>query len=152
MRILLVALGLILFAGATVAEEAPLAPGARVRVTLLAHPDAPIVGSLLAYRPESLALAAEPDSAERTFARADIARFERSTGMHNKAGKGALIGAVAGGVAAGLIGALFASAIKEENTEAIPIVLGAGGAVVGGLVGAAIGEGSRYEGWEAIRP
>jgi len=148
-KLLMICLGLILFAGAAIAD---VAPGARVRVTLLAHPDAPIAGSLLAYRPESIALAAEPDSAERTFARADIARFEHSTGMHNNAGKGALIGAVAGGVAAGLIGALFASAIKEGDSDAIPLVLGVGGAVVGGLVGAAIGEDSKHEGWEEVRP
>ena len=146
MRFLQVALGVVLFASAALADEIP--PGARVRVTLLARPEAPVVGSLLTYRPESIVLTAEPDSLERTFARADVAKFERSTGMHNNAGKGAVIGAVVGGVAAGLLGALFASAIKEEGSDAIPLVLGAGGAVVGGLVGAAVGEGSKHEGWE----
>jgi len=149
MRFLQIALALVFFASAAFAD---VAPGTRVRVTLLARPDAPIIGSLLAYRPETLIVAAEPDSAERTFARADLAKFERSTGMHNNAGKGAVIGAVAGGVAAGLLGALFASAIKEGDAEAIPLVLGVGGAVVGGLVGAAIGEDSKHEGWEEVRP
>jgi len=148
-RFLLVALALVLFAGSAFAE---VAPGTRVRVTLLAHPDAPIAGTLLAYRPESIGLAVEPDSTERTFARAELAKFERSTGIHNNAGKGALIGAVAGGVGAALIGALFASAIKEGDSDAIPLVLGVGGAVVGGLVGAAIGEDSKHEGWEEVRP
>ena len=152
MRFLQFALALAFFVSAAFADEAPLAPGARVRVTLLAHPDAPIAGSLLAYRAESLLLAVEPDSAERTFATADIAKLEHSTGMHSKAGKGAVIGAVAGGVAAGLLGALFAGAIKEGDSDAIPLVLGVGGAVVGGLVGAAVGEGSKHEGWETVRP
>ena len=149
MRFLQVAPALLFFASAACAD---VAPGTRVRVTLLAHPDAPIVGSLLAYRPETLIVAAEPDSAERTFARADLAKIEQSTGMHSKAGKGAVIGAVAGGVAAGLLGALFASAIKEGDSDAIPLVLGVGGAVVGSLVGAAIGEDSKHEGWEEVRP
>jgi hypothetical protein len=146
MRILLV---LALFVSPAFAD---VAPGARVRVTLLARPEAPIIGSLLAYRPKSIVLAAEPDSAERTFTRADLAKFEQSTGMHSKAGKGAVIGAVLGGVGAGLLGALFASAIKEGDSEAIPLVLGVGGAVVGGLVGAALGEDTKHEGWERVQP
>jgi len=149
-RILLIAL--VLCATAAIAEAAPPDAGARVRVTLLAHPDAPVVGSLLAYRPESLSLAAEPDSAERTFPRADVAKFEQSTGMHSNAGKGAVIGAVVGGVAAGLLGALFASSVKEGSTEGLAIVIGAGGAVVGGLLGAAIGEDAHHEGWETVHP
>jgi len=152
MRFLQVALALAFFASAAFAEEAPLAAGARVRVTLLAHPDAPIVGSLLAYRPEAIALAAEPDSAERTFARADLAKFERSTGVHNNAGKGAVIGALLGGAAGGLLGALFASAVKEGDSGGIALAVGAGGAVLGGLVGAAVGEGSRHERWEPVNP
>ena len=142
----------LLIASTALAETAPPAVGDRVRVTLLARPEAPVVGTLLAFRPESIALAAEPDSAEKTFARVDVAKLERSTGMHNRAGRGAVIGAVAGGVGAALLGALFASAMKEEGTDAIPIVLGAGGALVGGLVGAAVGEGSRHEGWETVGP
>jgi hypothetical protein len=145
-------IALCLLLSANVAPAQPPAAGSRVRVTLLAHPDAPITGTLLAYRPESLTIAAGADSTERAFVRADLLRLERSTGMHNKAGKGALIGAVAGGVGAALLGALFASAIKEEGTDAIPIVLGAGGAIGGGLIGAAIGEGSRHEGWEVVGP
>lgn len=150
MRFLFVVLGLLLCMRAASAQE--LGAGSRVRVTLLAHPDAPIVGNLLACRPDSLAFATEPDSVRRAYALAEIGRLERSTGMHSNATKGAVIGAVAGGVAAGLLGALFASAIKEGDTEAIPIVLGAGGAIVGGLVGAAIGEDSKHEKWEQVRP
>jgi len=142
---------LILLACAT-AAHADVAPGQRVRATLIARPDAPMVGSLLALRADSLSLAAEPDSAVRSFARGEIALLERSTGMHHKAAKGAVIGAVAGGLGAALLGALFASAIKEGDAGAIPIVIGVGGAIGGGLIGAAIGEGSKHEGWEPVRP
>jgi purine-cytosine permease-like protein len=150
MKFLFIVLALVLCVSAASAQE--LNAGSRVRVTLLAHPEAPMVGILLAFRADSLAFASEPDSVRRAYALAEIGRLERSTGMHSNATKGAVIGAVAGGVAAGLLGALFASAIKEGDTEAIPIVLGAGGAVVGGLVGAAIGEGSKHEKWEQVRP
>ena len=152
MKLVLIALALLGAAGIALADDAPLAPGARVRITLLAHPDAPMIGSLLAYRPDSLSFAVEPDSVQRTYAIGEIGKFEKSDGLHSNTTKGAVIGAVAGGVAAGLIGALFASAIKEGDTEAIPLVLGAGGAIGGGLIGAAIGEGSKHEKWEQVHP
>ena len=142
---------LLLLACATVVH-ADVAPGQRVRVTLLARPQAPVVGTVLAYRPESLALAAEPDSAESTFALVDVAKLETSAGVHGNAGKGAVIGALVGGIGAGLLGALFANAVKEGDADAIPIVLGVGGAIGGALIGAGIGEGSKHEKWEQVRP
>lgn len=140
---------LLLFASVAAAD---VTSGTRVRVTLLARPDAPLTGSLLAFRADSLALAVDPDSATRSFPRSQIALLERSTGMHSNAAKGALIGALVGGVGAGLLGVLFANAIKEGDTEAIPVVLGLGGAVGGALIGAGIGEGSKHESWEKVGP
>jgi hypothetical protein len=151
MRFLQVALGLVLFASAAAADEAPLAAGARVRVTLLARQDAPVVGTLLAYRPESLTLAAEPDSAESTFARAAVGKLERSAGTYNNAGKGALYGALLGGASGFLLGTLFESAVKEGDTEGIAVAVGAGGVVLGGLIGAVVGGGSRHERWETVQ-
>jgi len=145
-------LALLVLVTLATAAHAEVAPGQRVRVTLLARPETPVVGTVLAYRPESLSLAAEPDSAESTFALVDVAKLETSAGVHGNAGKGAVIGALVGGIGAGLLGALFANAIKEGDTEAIPVVLGVGGAIGGALIGAGIGEGSKHEKWEQVRP
>jgi len=127
--------------------------GDRVRATLIAQPAPRVVGTLLSYRTESITLAAEPDSAESTLARASIERLEISTGMHSNAGRGAKLGAAAGFFTLGAVGAVAGGAAYDNPVPWFVLgpIYGVLGALAGAGVGAVIGANSEHEGWERVR-
>jgi hypothetical protein len=129
-----------------------LAPGARVRVTLLERKDAPPrVGTILSLPPGALELST--DSTATTIPRLQIARIEISRGMKSRTGHGATIGALFLGGAGAMVGLLLGSAIKEETPDGQAILgvgLGLSGAVVGAGLGALIGSGHHAERWETV--
>jgi len=151
------ALTLCLFVALTCATPARSAPtvasGDRVRATLIERPNPRVVGTLLSYRPESITIAAEPDSAETTLARPTIERLEISTGMHSSAGRGAKLGAAAGFFILGAVGAANGGDAYDNPVPWFVLgpVYGALGAAAGAGVGAVIGSASEHEGWQRVR-
>ena len=135
-------------------HAAPVAEtGDRVRATLIAHPNPRVTGTLLSYRPESITLAAEPDSAESTFAHASIKRLEISEGMHSNAGRGAKLGAILGFVTLFALGAAAGGDAYDNPTPwyVLGPIYGVAGGVTGAGVGALIGSASQHERWERVR-
>jgi len=124
--------------------------GARVRVTLLERPQ--VTGSVLALPPDSLVVAAGPDSAREAIARLDIRKLEVSRGIHSNAGRFATIGAVVVGLTFGF--AIYSDAQDSEITDEGVAVIGLGGVAVGALVGAGvgalIGSASQHERWHKV--
>jgi hypothetical protein len=135
----------------TVAPEPVVDPGARVRVTLLARPDAPVIGTLRALSPGTIEI---EDSTARSIPRPDVARLEVSRGkrMHTKnhAALGVLAGAAVGAVLGARVGAGQPSGLGSND-----VLLGVFGGVLGGLVGGGIGSagGRRVdeERWREVR-
>jgi hypothetical protein len=152
-RILLAILALsILVPGSVRAED--LAPGARVRVTLLEQPDSPrLIGTIRSLPPDALELTTAPDSPATTISRLQIARVEVSRGMKSRAGHGAVTGALIVGLAGAAGGLILGSAIREGDSSTDELVgIGfAGGGLIGAVLGAAIGSGSRAESWETVK-
>jgi hypothetical protein len=70
-------------AAPALATGTTLAPGARVRVTLLARRHDWIVGTLLGLPPGAIEI---EDSTARTIPRMDVAKVEISRGMHAHTG------------------------------------------------------------------
>lgn len=127
-----------------------LAPGARVRVTLIEHRDAPLVGTLLALPPAALEMRVGPDSTARTILRPDIERLEISRGTRSRSSRGAVRGAVIVGGLGGLAGFVLGSFIPEGDYRAELTGTGlGGGANLGAGLGALMAVG-RYERWKRI--
>jgi hypothetical protein len=149
MKILLVLLALTIgIPGQAFAEG--LAPGTRVRVTLIERQDAPLVGTLLALPPAALEIRVEPDSSARTILRPDIARLEVSGGMRSRAARGAVRGAIIVGGLGALGGFILGSMIRvEDSPETFAGIGAAGGVLLGAGLGAITTEG-RYERWRRV--
>jgi len=151
MRFLQIAMGLALIASAAIAEGSPLAPGARVRVTLLEREAPRVVGPMLALPADSLVVAAEPDSLARSIARLDVRKLEVSRGMKSNARRGATIGALLLGVV--FCGSVWSAASVDGPNEDAALA-GIGGFAVGALAGAGlgalIGSASKHEQWEDV--
>lgn len=125
-------------------------PNSRVRLTLREPSPSPLVGTLLALDSETLTLETEagPDS---TFRRADIARFERSNGVHSNTGKGVVLGAVVGGLVAGIVGSIIVDATSAGTPGDTKSAVTAGGVIVGGMAGGIMGNGWRNERWTPVQ-
>jgi len=156
-RFLLIVLGLVLFSAAGIADEATLAPGARVRVTLLAREAPQVTGRVLAIPADSLVVAAEPDSLARVIAHLDIEKLEVTRGMRSNAGRGAVIGSLLG-AASGAFFSLFVPApgsddgdFDNDDDHTSVRLAGAGvGAIVGAGLGALIGCLSKHQRWNDV--
>jgi hypothetical protein len=147
-RVLLVVLALSV-GGPWQAIAQELAPGARVRVTLIER--APLVGTLVALPPAGLEIRFPPDSTVRTILRPDIERLEISDGTRSRVGRGAVRGAlIVGGIGA-LGGFLLGMApldVEMDQADFVGI-----GLVGGGLLGAGLGAlmtAGRYEKWKRV--
>lgn len=148
MRFLQVAMGLALIASAAIADETPLAPGARIRVTLLERKTEPVIGTLLALPPGAIEF---EDSLAHSVPRANVAKLELSRGMKAKTGQYALVGGILTAVAAGTFGYVLGSATDDNDA---PATLGGGlglaGFLVGAGFGAIVGSGTKAEKWEKV--
>jgi hypothetical protein len=143
-------IGAIAMSSPGMAQAKEVAPGARVRVTLIDRAQPRIVGTLLALPLAGLEMQAEPDSVARTIARLDIARLEISGGMHSRGGRGAARGAaILGGL--GMAFGLFLTSVVPEVEEDVALVsvLGVGGALAGAGLGALMAQG-QYERWSRV--
>lgn len=138
------------------AASTTVATGDRVRVTLIAHEPTPIVGRVLELPVGTIVIAAEPDSAQRTIARAAIAQFEVQRGTRTNAARGAMIGALILGAPAAFLGAVAGGTGHGEGSDATAasgaVSLGAIGVVVGAGLGALVGKSEKRERWEKVTP
>lgn len=139
--------------------ETALAPGTRVRVTVLGPRAGGVrlVGTVVALRADTL-VARFDDGAPTAVARGEMLRLEVSRGMRRRTGQGAALGALGGA----LIGAVWGASSDEDcrpSNEPCIDVYGTGttaflgAAVVGGagaLVGAVVGSQARREAWRRL--
>jgi hypothetical protein len=142
-------MGLTLMASSALSEEAPLAPGARIRVTLLERRTEPIVGTLLALPPGTIEF---EDSLAHSVPRGKVATLEVSRGMKAQTGKYALVGGILCGVAASTFAYIVGSSATSDDDA--PATLGGGfgaaGILIGAGFGAIIGSGTKTERWEEV--
>ena len=139
------------------AQEAPVEPGARVRVK--APPLQPdwVRGTVVGWESGSLVL--EPENPEGdtplTLARDQITGLDVHRGRKSAAGKGALIGLGVGAVAGIAVGWGLCGAISDipcetsdqvEGSAIVGAVFGLLGAGIGALIGLAI----KTDRWEAV--
>lgn len=140
-------------AGLDAQAGAPLAPGARVRVMRPEFGSGWRQGTLAMLSPDSAAIVVMTDTLR--FGRDTLGRFEWSRGVHDRTGKGALLG-LGIGAGAGLLLGLAASGgctgFCFEPTGGQII----GGAAILGVVGAGtgamIGSLFRGESWRRVSP
>jgi hypothetical protein len=159
MRYLVFALLLTCGLASNAASQMP-DPGSRVRATYWASGPTTTVGVLASFGSDTLAL--KPDNAAESLVRvhlASIGRLEVSTGSHNRAGGGALIGGLLGGT----IGALLSAAAVQlgcgwgddgcparMHGARIALQGAVGGAALGALFGYLLGSKSISEGWQRV--
>jgi hypothetical protein len=147
MKALLFAAFLLSVAAPSFAAEGGLAPGARVRVTLIERHRDRIVGTLLGLPPGAIEI---EDSTARSIPRVDVAKLEISRGMRAHTGSAAAKGAVLLGIVGVAVGAGFGGAIDDPDAPLLMATVGGlGGALIGGVLGAAIGS-SKTEHWEKV--
>ena len=156
-------------------DLASIAPGARVRVSILrqapadatADPDAQsrlgldsrsrIVGTLLALRSDAIAVrAGRAADGQIEIPLSRIAQLEVSDGRRSRAGRGAGIGLVAGGVGGYVTGRVVGRGENFGENPGDPkavfgVALGIGGALVGAGLGALIGGRFHTEEWRTVR-
>lgn len=133
------------------AQEAPVAPGTRVRVQAPPQWSGWVVGTVVAWESESLVLEPEDVGTPLTLARNQITRFDVYGGSKSKALLGAGIGF---GVGVGWTVLLLSSESicnSEETCDAGDwakgiAIFGGGGAAIGALVGLLF----RTDRWEAV--
>ena len=150
-RWILAAGALILCCGAAQAQPAfdPVAPGSRVRVSILVPPEVDStgfhsadrkVGSLLRYDDTTIQI----DPGPPAIPWAAVNKLEVSTGRHGNAGKGALYGALIGLLAGAITGATIGrdenggegnDDLEAEGAVALGFAGLLGGAGIGALVG-----------------
>ena len=141
MRIFAIALLVVLTPVVLIAE--PIAPGARVRVTLMGEAQ-PVVGTLVDVNQTSLSLLSDDIGKEMTFSRASIDAIDQSVGRNHKVGTLGLIGAGVGLV----VGILKGSDPRNSDTEYIKYV--ARYAAIGALTGGFIGYCVSTDRWERV--
>ena len=136
--------------------SAAVEPGVRVRVTLIAREPAPVVGRILEVPGDSILVAADPDSSQRTIPRAAIAKLEVSEGFHSSTLRGAYAGSLLLAIPGAVIGLVAGGqSHSESGTSSMAEGAVAGfavGAVVGAGVGALLGSFSHHERWKKIEP
>jgi hypothetical protein len=156
-------------------DLASLAPGARVRVSILrrapadstAEPDSRshlglgsgdrIVGRWLALRGDAIALRADHGrNAEMEILLSRIAQLEVSNRRRSRAGRGARIGLVAGAIGGYVTGRVVGRGENFGETGGDPkavfgVGLGIGGALVGAGLGALIGGRFHTDDWRTVR-
>jgi hypothetical protein len=152
MRVLLAALLLAQFASPAVARTAQkpepvLEPGARVRVTLLARKDEPVVGTLLSLPAGSIEI---EDSTARSIPLADVKKLELSRGIKTRAGRYAQYGALVFTPLGAWAGAEAAHDLGGDEV-ATGVVCGILGALVGAGFGAIVGQAFEEEHWQEVR-
>ena len=159
-----------LLSASPVAAQRPAAdtlPAAGARVRVSAPPSRRVVGTVLAYRGDTLLLQrATWNGAETTSVRlGEVRRLEVSVGKRRRMFNGALLGLSAGGAAGALLGAASysnaPSRCYRDGTE-VPCVISLDfgrsfSAMAGGVVGAAAGlvtgllvGARRVDRWEAL--
>jgi hypothetical protein len=121
-------------------------PGARVRVHLTARRDnAPVIGAVDAWRPDTLLLLGGEPPAPRAIPLREIQRLE----VHAGEGPGTAQGFQSGAILGGLAGLAIAARAGHTETN-LKYGLGVSlGALTGGAVGAIVGSARRAERWRA---
>ncbi len=133
-------------------QQAPVAPGDRVRVTAPTLAPKRLVGTVVEMGADTCLLALEGHAAPVALPLASVTIVEVSRGMKSNVVKGALIGgAVSGGIVLGL--GLAAQGddsgwfeVTAGDVAIATAVFGAVGAVIGGIIGAA----SSGERWQEV--
>jgi hypothetical protein len=141
-----------LLSASSVAAQRPTAdtlPAAGARVRVSAAPLPPVVGTVLAYRGDTLLVRRLTGGAEDTtrVRLGDVQRLEVSVGKRRRRRAGALLGLAGGGAAGAVVGAVtYADQPSRctQNGSAVPCVVdldfGRGfSAAAGGVLGAAAG-------------
>jgi hypothetical protein len=124
-----------------------LAIGARVRVT--APPHGRSVGTVLAYRGDTLVLLRGPRADTVRVALGPAHRLDVSLGTRRRLGRGVGLGLVLGAAVGGAAG-LVVGSLEDPSWSGLAGTLGAlGGASAGALGGAAWG-GRRVEQWARV--
>ena len=130
------------------AQEAPVEPGARVRVTA---PDLGInkaIGVFEAVEGGTLVVGT------LRLPLASVTRLEVHRGQKSRVGRGALIGAAVGAGSGAIIGAIAFSGSCIDNPDGCPAAGAAIGAIFLGLpgllVGTVVGALSKTDRWEAV--
>ena len=124
-------------------DSLPVAPGARVRLTIVAgggEPRSRVVGRWVGQSSATLSLSASA-AGVREFPRGTVERVEVSRGRAR--GRGALRGAGLGLLAGAAVGAWWGAAVISEGNDCYQVCSRGAGAVVGavllGVPGAVIG-------------
>ncbi len=137
------------------AQEAPVEPGARVRVTAPAQQPGWVIGTVVAWEREQLVLEVErPDGLRGTqlrLARDQLTRLDVHRGRKRRtllgAGIGGLVGAAAGvAIVAGICGGLDSDACTQGQVPIAGAIGGGGGL----LIGAGIGTLIKTDRWKAF--
>ncbi len=154
--IALAALWLIPAASAHAQGASPLAPGARVRVTIRDAYPGRTTGALIAIGGDTMRYTPDGDTATRVVLLGRVRQLEVSRGVHRHTLQGFVTGAAIGaltGVATGYASGddpkqAFLSMTRGDKAA----LLGAGLGVIGGGIGTIIGFAHRSEVWRPVQP
>ncbi len=136
-------------------QDAPVAPGARVRVSAPSIVNKRLVGTVVALKVDTLVVDAKGRRGPLALPLAFVTGLEVSRGRKSNVGKGAGLGFLAGAFG----GAILGLVTYEECTGFCPVDPGAGGTalilavVLGGVgagLGAVIGAVIPSERWETV--
>ncbi len=137
-------------------EAPPVAPGDRVRIAAPEIVNDRVVGTVVALKPDTLAVNVENRDSPLALPLASLTKLEVSQGQKSRTLKGAGIGFLVGG-AAGLATAALACAIAgdcdadDPYTGLVYAVFGVLGAGVGTLTGAIIGSTIKVDRWDTVQ-
>ena len=115
-------------------------------MTLLAHKDEPVVGTLLALPSGTFEL---EDSTVRSIPLAEVKKLEMSQGMKTRAGRYAEYGALVFTPLGAWAGAEAAHDLGGDEV-ATGVVIGILGALVGAGFGAIVGQAFEEEHWQKV--
>ncbi len=152
MSVFLLALVLASPSVAVAAQQTPVTPGARVRISAPSVAENPLLGTVVALPADTLIVDAPGYADPLALPLASVARLEVSQGQESRTLKGAGIGSLIG-AGAGLASAAIACAITgdcdsgDPYTGLVYLSLGVLGAAAGALTGAIIGSTKEVDRW-----
>ncbi|MFC1639848.1 hypothetical protein ACFL3B_03680 [Gemmatimonadota bacterium] len=139
------------------AQQPPLQPGERIRLTTWTPWSPEIAGTCMAVDRDTLRVLAEPDATALAIPLDSLHRLHVYGGKKSSGGNGAVLGAFVGGLGGGtLSGVLYEETECElvcvmDLEQADVILMGIlTGAVLGGVVGGAVGALIKTDRWEEV--